>query len=79
MAARVPRLDVWGDELGNLDFDPKTGTRYFVVSTITIADPSLTTALLDLRRDLDRLGYELPNSTLDGSSSDSAGFAPTCV
>lgn len=61
MAARVPRLDVWGDELGNLDFDPKTGTRYFVVSTITIADPSLTTALLDLRRDLDRLGYELPN------------------
>jgi Protein of unknown function (DUF3800) len=61
MAVRVPRLEVWGDESGNLDFDPKTGSKYFVVSTMTVGDPHLTTGLLDLRRELDRRGFELPD------------------
>ena len=61
MAAGLPRVEIWGDESGNLDFDPKTGTKYFVVSTMTAADPSLSSALLDLRRQLDRRGFELPD------------------
>ncbi len=61
MAIRLPRLEVWGDEAGNLDFDPKTGSKYFVVSTITIADPGVTASLLNLRRQLDRDGFELPD------------------
>ena len=41
---------------------PKTGTRFFFVSTMRVEDdPSLTTDLLDLRRRLDRRGFELPD------------------
>lgn len=54
-------VEVWGDESGNLDFDPKTGSTYFVVSTMTVTDPTLSSALLELRRELDRQGYELPD------------------
>lgn len=61
MAGGLPRLEVWGDESGNLDFDPATGSKYFVVSTMTVADPHLTTGMLDLRRQLDRRGFELPD------------------
>ncbi|HEY4027003.1 MAG TPA: hypothetical protein VGO86_11285, partial [Candidatus Dormibacteraeota bacterium] len=61
MAVRLPRLEVWGDESGNLDFDSTTGSKYFVVSTMTVADSHLTTGLLDLRRELDRKGFELPD------------------
>src|SRR5262249_8570656 len=56
----MSRLEIWGDESGNLDFDATTGSKYFVVSTIRVEDPSLTTDLLSLRRDLDRRGYDLP-------------------
>lgn len=52
---------MWADESGNLDFDPRTGTKYFVVSTITVADPTLSASLLNLRRELDRRGFELPD------------------
>lgn len=61
MSNRQPRVEVWGDESGNLDFDSKTGSKYFVVSTMTVADAGLTTGLLDLRRELDRRGFALPD------------------
>lgn len=60
-AAGAP-LEIWGDESGNLDFDARTGTRFFFVSTMCVeTDPSLTRDLLDLRRRLDRSGFELPD------------------
>lgn len=61
MSDRLPRLEVWGDESGNLDFDPATGSKYFLVSTMTVADSRLTAGLLDLRRELDRRGFVLPD------------------
>ncbi|MGH7883632.1 MAG: DUF3800 domain-containing protein [Candidatus Dormibacteraceae bacterium] len=54
-------LQIWGDESGNLDFDPRTGTRYFFVATITVEDLNLTHDLLELRRQLDEEGYDLTN------------------
>jgi hypothetical protein len=57
----LPRLEIWGDESGNLDFDPRSGSTFFVVSTLTVADPSVTGDLLNLRRELDRAGYDLPD------------------
>jgi hypothetical protein len=60
MPSRLPRLEAWGDESGNLDFDPRTGSKYFIVSTVTVADPGLSVGLLDLRREMDRQGFELP-------------------
>ncbi len=53
-------MGIWGDEAGNLDFGPK-GSRYFVVCTIAIDDPEVAAQLLDLRRRLQRLGFELPD------------------
>lgn len=52
------RPEIWGDESGNLDFDPRTGTKFFFVSTVRIADPNLMADLLDLRRRLDRRGFD---------------------
>lgn len=57
---RQSRLEIWGDESGNLDFE-KTGTEYFLVCTIRVRDPSLTSDLLGLRRQLDREGFPLPD------------------
>ena len=54
------RIEIWGDEAGNLDFD-QTGSRYFFVSTMSVTDAGLTTDLLDLRRRLDRVGFLLPD------------------
>jgi hypothetical protein len=60
--ASVPWVsaDIWGDESGNLDFDQRTGSRFFVVSTLAIRDSSAIHSLLNLRRDLDHSGFKLP-------------------
>jgi len=52
-------VEIWGDESGNLDFDPKTGTRHFLVCTMICEDPGLVTDLLSIRRDLEQRGFEL--------------------
>ncbi len=48
---------VFGDEAGNLQFNPK-GSRYFVLTTVTLADPTVGVALLALRRKLAWEGIE---------------------
>ena len=55
-----PLVEVWGDESGNLDFDPRTGSKFFVVSTIATTDHRIADSLLQLRRELDHDGYRLP-------------------
>lgn len=52
-------MEIWGDESGNLDFDPASGSRYFVVCTVTTEESSLAADLLTLRRELDLQGFEL--------------------
>jgi hypothetical protein len=54
-------MEIWGDESGNLDFDPKTGSRYFLVCTMICGDPGLVTDLLSLRGSLERRGFALPD------------------
>jgi hypothetical protein len=45
-------VEIWGDESGNLDFDPHTGSKHFIVATMTTIDTALAGDLLSLRRDL---------------------------
>jgi hypothetical protein len=54
-------LEIWGDESGNLDFDARTGSRHFIVCTMTTDDSEMGADLLTLRRDLDRRGFPLPD------------------
>lgn len=53
MARRVARHSVFADEAGNLDFKRGRGaSRYFIFTTVTMADCSVGDALAALRRDL---------------------------
>jgi hypothetical protein len=52
-------MEVWGDESGNLDFDPTSGSKFFIVCTIAVADPALANDLLTLRRQLECQGFDL--------------------
>ena len=59
----MSRVYVFADEAGNFDFSRNRGaSRYFILGTMTIADPSLGTRLLDLRRELAWRGHGLETS-----------------
>jgi hypothetical protein len=47
----VPEWCVFGDEAGNLKFNPKA-SPYFILTTVTLADCSIADPLLTLRRKL---------------------------
>jgi hypothetical protein len=71
-------MEIWGDESGNLDFDPKTGSKFFLVCTITHNDPDLVSELLALRQSLDKGGYPLYegfHATYDQQAVRNAVFA----
>jgi hypothetical protein len=52
-SSHVPRIYVFADESGNLDFSHGSGaTRYFILTTITSVDCAVGEALLALRRDM---------------------------
>lgn len=52
-------MDIYGDESGNFDFDPKTGSRHFFVATMATSDTHLAADLLALRRELLIRGFDL--------------------
>lgn len=54
----MPQVYVFADESGNLDFSP-TGTRYFVLTTVTAESCDVGDALLQVRRTLARTGIGL--------------------
>jgi hypothetical protein len=59
----VARVYVFADEAGNFDFSTNRGaSKYFVLGTMTLPDPSLGTKLLQLRRDLAWIGHGLETS-----------------
>ena len=59
----MPRLYVFGDESGNLDFSRSQGaTRYFLVTTITLDHCAIGAELLDLKRELYWEGLEVKDS-----------------
>lgn len=58
----MPRVTVFADESGNLDFSRRKGaSRYFVLTTVTCAGFAVGNALLGLRRQLgwDGIGDEI--------------------
>jgi hypothetical protein len=60
---RLARVYVFADEAGNFDFSRKQGaSRYFILGTMTVSDPSLGTRLLDLRHELAWRGHGLETS-----------------
>lgn len=54
----MARIHVFADESGNLDFSIK-GSRYFILTTITLPDFALGDDLLRLRRDMGWRGIQL--------------------
>lgn len=49
----MARLHVYADESGNFDFSRKPGaSRYFILTTVSLANHNIETELHDLRRDL---------------------------
>ncbi|MDQ4124583.1 MAG: DUF3800 domain-containing protein [Actinomycetota bacterium] len=59
----MARVYVFADEAGNFDFSRNRGaSRYFILGTMTVADPALGTRLLDLRRELAWRGHGLETS-----------------
>ena len=56
---QLPETELWGDESGNLDFDPRTGSKFFVVATLVVTDPGAMHALQSLRREVDQDGFPL--------------------
>lgn len=49
----MPRLYLFADESGNFDFSPGRGaSRYFILTTVALADTTSGDALLALRREL---------------------------
>jgi hypothetical protein len=56
----MPRIYVFGDESGNFDFSLKPGaSRYFMIGTIALRDPSVGNDLLSVRRELAYRGIGL--------------------
>ena len=54
------RIYVFADEAGNFNFDRSPGaSRYFILTTVTLADCSVGHDLLELRRQLTWEGVEL--------------------
>ena len=50
---RTMRRYVYADESGNFDFSNRTGaSRYFILTSVTVADHAIESDLLELRREL---------------------------
>ncbi len=73
------RSYVYGDESGNFDFSDQEGaSRYFILTTVTVADHAIESDLLDLRRDLAWEGEPLAtgfHATNDKQRVRDRGFA----
>lgn len=55
------RVHVYADEAGNFDFSRATGaSKYFILTTVTLADHKMESELLQLRRDLAWSVVDLP-------------------
>ncbi|MGI9254469.1 MAG: DUF3800 domain-containing protein, partial [Thermomicrobiales bacterium] len=57
----MARIHLFADESGNLDFSGK-GSRYFILTSVTLPDFSLGDALLRLRRDMGWRGIQLEDA-----------------
>jgi hypothetical protein len=56
----MPRVLVFADENGNFDFSRKQGaSKYFILTTVTVADCASGSSVLDLRRELAWQGHGL--------------------
>jgi len=59
----MARKYVFADEAGNFHFKVAPGaSRYFIIGTVTLRDPSIGTGLLELRRELAWQGVALESS-----------------
>jgi hypothetical protein len=56
----MDRICVYADESGNFDFSRHpSASRYFILTTVTFVNHAISTALLDLRRELAWSGVDL--------------------
>lgn len=54
----TPTLYIFADESGNLDFS-NSGTEYFIVTAVTMANMAVAHSLLDLRHELTMQGHDI--------------------
>ena len=53
----MARVHVFADEAGDFDFDK--GSKYFILTTVSLGDEAVSHALLDLRRELTWDGFDI--------------------